>query len=141
MRHSDVLAVPAPSDGMAAGGERGSHVVVIDDEPMIAEVLRIGLESSGCTVSTAANGRVGLDLVRAERPKIVLLDLMMPVQDGWSVLRELQSEPPPRPAVVVISARWGQGERMLARQLGAVEYVMKPFELNEVIGIVRSHAT
>ena len=112
-------------------------VLIVDDEPTIRQILRIGLESEGFDTALACNAQEGMALVRSDPPALVILDLMMPQRDGWWFLRELQGFAGPRPAVIVLSARAGQGERLLAHHLGVAEYMVKPFDLDEVILKVR----
>jgi DNA-binding response OmpR family regulator len=129
---------PEPSGAVdEAATTPGPRVLIVDDEPTIRQILRIGLESEGFATSMAANAQEGIDLVRADPPALVILDLMMPQRDGWWFLRELQGCAHPRPVVLVLSARSGQGERLLAHHLGVAEYLVKPFDLDEVVRKVR----
>lgn len=113
--------------------EHAPRVLVIDDEPTIRQILKIGLEAQGFEVSLAPNAQEGMNIVASEPPALVILDLMMPQRDGWWFLRELQHHPGRRPLVIVLSARSGQGERLLAHHLGVAEYIVKPFDLDEVV--------
>jgi DNA-binding response OmpR family regulator len=118
----------------------GAQVLVIDDQPDIRRILAIGLEAEGYEVRTAGGAVDGLDLVCTESPAVVILDLMMPARDGWSFLRELENVAVRRPAVIILSARSGEGERLLARRLGAAEYVTKPFEMDHIARLVSRYA-
>jgi|SRR5215210_4261309 len=119
-----------PGDPPADGAPR---ILVIDDEPMIRQILKIGLEAQGFDVSLAPNAQEGMNIVVSDPPALVILDLMMPQRDGWWFLREMQHHPGSRPLVIVLSARSGQGERLLAHHLGVAEYIVKPFELDDVV--------
>jgi DNA-binding response OmpR family regulator len=123
-------AQPRAGDSPAEGAPR---VLVIDDEPTIRQILKIGLEAQGFAVSLAPNAQEGMNIVVADPPALVILDLMMPQRDGWWFLREMQHHAGRRPLVIVLSARSGQGERLLAHHLGVAEYIVKPFDLDEVV--------
>ena len=119
-----------------AGGPQAEgppRVLVIDDEPTIRQILKIGLEAQGFAVSLAPNAQEGMNIVVSDPPALVILDLMMPQRDGWWFLREMQHHAGRRPLVIVLSARSGQGERLLAHHLGVAEYIVKPFDLDDVV--------
>ena len=106
---------------------QGKTVLIVDDEPNMRGFLRMALEDEGYTVRTATNGQEALDRVRRTPPDAILLDLMMPVMDGWSFLtarRTLSSEY--RCPVIVMSAVGGWN---LARELGAASFLAKPFDI------------
>jgi DNA-binding response OmpR family regulator len=126
----EVDAQPRAGDSPAEGPPR---VLVIDDEPTIRQILKIGLEAQGFAVSLAANAQEGMNIVVSDPPALVILDLMMPQRDGWWFLREMQHHAGRRPLVIVLSARSGQGERLLAHHLGVAEYIVKPFDLDDVV--------
>jgi len=117
--------------GSGAGG-RGDgtpRVLLVDDEPAIRTICRVNLEVSGMIVVEAADGGEALELVRAERPSLLLLDVMMPDVDGWTVAERLAADPETRELpVVFLSARAGIEDRRRARDLGAVGYIVKPFD-------------
>ena len=126
----EVDARPRAGDSPAEGAPR---VLVIDDEPTIRQILKIGLEAQGFAVSLAPNAQEGMNIVASDPPALVILDLMMPQRDGWWFLREMQHHAGRRPLVIVLSARSGQGERLLAHHLGVAEYIVKPFDLDDVV--------
>lgn len=129
------------SHGTAAGesSDRGvQRILLVEDHSDIRRVLRVSLESEGYSVIEASNGPEGIDLVEASQPDLVILDLMLPVKDGWWFLREVQRSPAPRPVVMILSARAGQGERLVAQNLGAAAFMVKPFEPDDVVMKVRS---
>jgi len=104
-------------------------VLVVDDEHSIRMLCRVNLAASGIEVLEAADGRKGLELARKERPDLVLLDVMMPELDGWSVARELAADEETRDiAIVFLTARADPADRRLGEQLGGVGYVVKPFD-------------
>ena len=114
------------------------RVLLVEDHADIRRVLRVSLEAEGYSVIEASNGPEGIDRVEATHPDLVILDLMLPVKDGWWFLREVQQCPAPRPVVMVLSARAGQGERLVAQNLGAAAFMVKPFEPDDVVIKVRS---
>jgi DNA-binding response OmpR family regulator len=112
-------------------------VLVIDDERSIRILCRVNLAASGMDVIEAADGREGLELARKERPDLVLLDVMMPELDGWTVARELAADEKTREIpVVFLTARADPADRRLGQQLGGVGYVVKPFDPVSVAELV-----
>lgn len=113
------------------------QILVIEDEPRILSFLVRGLEAEGFTVSSAVHGAAALERARAVRPDLVVLDLLLPGLDGLSVLRELKRERPELP-VVILSARDDLQTKLRGFELGASDYVAKPFALVELIARVRA---
>ena len=111
-------------------------VLVVDDEDMVREVLARYLEREGYRVAAAADGGSALALAERDRPDVVLLDLMLPGVDGLSVLRRLRAGGDP--AVIVLTARGDEVDRVLGLELGADDYVVKPFSPREVVARVRA---
>ncbi|GLZ88885.1 DNA-binding response regulator [Metapseudomonas resinovorans] len=110
-------------------------ILVIDDEAQIRKFLRISLTAQGYRVLEGANGREGLEQAALARPDMVVLDLGLPDMDGQDVLRELRewSQVP----VLVLSVRASEGEKVLALDRGANDYVTKPFGIQEFLARVR----
>jgi len=105
------------------------RVLVIDDERAIRLLCRVNLVASGIDVLEARDGREGLALARKERPDLVLLDVMMPEVDGWTVARELAADEETREIpVVFLTARAEAADKRLGEQLGGVGYLIKPFD-------------
>jgi DNA-binding response OmpR family regulator len=123
--------------GEAVEAER-PRVLIVDDEPLIRSALSISLEAEGFATSEARDGCEALALLAEQPPSLVILDLMMPQKDGWSFLRERADLPGAPVPVIVLSARWGEAERLLARQLGAAEFLVKPFDMEHLVSVVRS---
>lgn len=116
--------------------ENGS-VLVVDDEPQVAWVLRFSLEHEGYRTYTASNGIEALEELGRHHPKVVVLDLMMPEMDGWAVLREMTKLPAEeRPRVIIVSALTGPDDKAKATALGADAFVPKPFDVEELIGVL-----
>ena len=105
------------------------RVLVIDDEHAIRMLCRVNLSASGIEVLEAEDGETGLELARRERPDLVLLDVMMPGLDGWSVARELAANDDTRDIpVVFLTARAEPADLRRGEQLGGAGYVVKPFD-------------
>ena len=111
-------------------------VLVIDDEPQIRRALRAGLEHNGYEVMLAANGEEGLDVAALKIPDLLILDLALPGTDGFSVLQQLRewSKIP----VIVLTVREGEEEKIKALDLGADDYLIKPFGLGELLARMRA---
>ena len=113
-------------------------MLVVDDERSIRTICRVNLEGDGLAVTEATNGAEALETVRRARPSAVLLDVMMPSVDGWSVAEQLAADDETREIpVIFLSARAAHEDRLRAQELGAVGYVVKPFDPLELAGIVR----
>jgi DNA-binding response OmpR family regulator len=114
-----------------------SRILVVDDEPQVVWMLQFSLEAEGYQTLSARDGRAALDEVREHHPSIVLLDIMMPVMDGWAVLEELQALPEQeRPRVIVVSARSSLRDRAKAAELGADAFVAKPFNVDDLLVVL-----
>jgi two-component system KDP operon response regulator KdpE len=113
-----------------------TRVLVVDDEAPIRRALQIGLGAQGYEVLIAADARTALDACREDAPDVVLLDLGLPDRSGFDVLRELRgwSEIP----VIVVSARHGSTDKVDALDLGADDYVTKPFGMEELMARLRA---
>jgi two-component system, OmpR family, response regulator len=108
------------------------RLLVVDDEPDIVELLSASLRFAGYDVSTAANGKEALELAKSFRPDLVLLDVMMPGMDGFSVLSRLRGEGH-RVPVLFLTARDATEDKVRGLTTGADDYVTKPFSLSEVL--------
>jgi DNA-binding response OmpR family regulator len=106
-------------------------VLVVDDEPDILLLHRVNLESQGHRVLLAADGMTALERIAADRPDVVVLDVMMPVLDGWGVLERL-AKVDHAPPVLVVSAKTAPADIDKARELGASDYLPKPFDADEL---------
>jgi two-component system, OmpR family, KDP operon response regulator KdpE len=117
---------------MSGGGAR---VLVIDDEPQIRRALQTALTAHGYLVETAENGSLGLAAIATWAPDVVVLDLVMPVVDGFEVLRQMRpwSDVP----VIVLSARGQEPDKVTALDQGADDYLTKPFGMGELLARLR----
>jgi DNA-binding response OmpR family regulator len=112
-----------------------TRVLIVDDEPDILLMLRLTLEAEGFTTALAADGETALERLDADQFDVMLLDVMMPVMDGWGVLERLQGRAG-APAVIVVSAKTAPADIARAMDLGAAEYVTKPFAVNDLARVI-----
>ena len=112
-------------------------VLVVEDDASIALGLRINLEGEGYRVLVAENGERGLELARGENPDLLVLDVMLPQMNGLEVLQALRSEGRMMP-IIILSARSGEMDKVTGLELGAEDYVGKPFSLAELLARVRA---
>jgi two-component system, OmpR family, alkaline phosphatase synthesis response regulator PhoP len=114
-----------------------TSVLVVDDEPQVIWMLQFSLQAEGYATFAARDGRSALEEIREHHPNLMLLDIMMPVMDGWSVLEQMQAIPPEdRPRVIVVSARSSLRDRAKAAELGADAFVPKPFNVDDLLAVL-----
>jgi len=113
-----------------------SRVLVVDDDPGIVKVVRAYLEQAGFEVSVAYDGKKAMQIARNERPDLVILDLMLPEMDGWDVCRALRKESDV--PIIMLTARVEESDKLIGLELGADDYVTKPFSPRELVARVRS---
>jgi two-component system, OmpR family, response regulator ResD len=120
--------------------ERARHVrgsvLVVDDEPTIAEVVSRYLEHAGYDVRTASDGDVALSLAGDSLPDLVVLDLMLPGLTGLEVMRRLRDMDRDRVAVILLTAKGDESDRVVGLRLGADDYIVKPFSATEMVARV-----
>ncbi|HEU5323865.1 MAG TPA: response regulator, partial [Methylomirabilota bacterium] len=114
-----------------------ARILIIDDEPEIVRGLEDNLRFEGYETSAAADGEEGLRRASAEAPDLILLDLMLPRVSGWDVCRELRRRGVDVP-VIMLTARGDEVDRVRGLELGADDYVAKPFSLRELLARVRA---
>ncbi|RWC77266.1 MULTISPECIES: response regulator transcription factor [unclassified Mesorhizobium] len=112
------------------------RILVVDDEPPIRKLLRVGLASQGYAVSEAPNAKVAIELIEQEKPDLVLLDLGLPGMGGHDLLRQWRDGGIDIP-VVILSSRTDEAGIVSALELGADDYVTKPFGMNELVARIR----
>lgn len=112
-------------------------ILLVEDDPAIADPLRYQLERNGYRVVAAADGREALELARQAAPDLVLLDLMLPGLDGMDVCRELRRES--NVPVLMMTARGEEADRVLGLELGADDYIVKPFSFRELLARIRAN--
>jgi DNA-binding response OmpR family regulator len=116
--------------------EPGHHIVVVDDEPSIAEAVAARLRSEGFTVDLAGDGPSAVELVERVRPALVVLDLMLPGFDGLEVCRRIQRDRPV--PVLMLTARDSETDLLVGLAVGADDYLTKPFSPRELVARVRT---
>jgi CheY-like chemotaxis protein len=118
----------------APGRRAGPPILVVDDDPQILEFVSLALADEGYAVVTASNGAVALERVREHSPALILLDMTMPVMDGWQFAREYRANPGPHAPIVCVTAAQNAGER--AAQINADASLPKPFDLDNLLDLV-----
>ncbi len=114
-------------------------ILVVDDEPAIVQIARDYLERAGFRVVTAGDGHAALRMARTEQPSLVVLDLMLPGMDGLDVTRALRADPATRQLpIIMLTARVDEMDRLLGLELGADDYITKPFSPRELSARVRA---
>lgn len=107
------------------------RILVVDDEASVLKTVRAYLEQDGFTVATAADSQTALELARTFQPMLIILDVMLPGMDGFSVLRELRRES--EVYVLMLTAKAGEVDRVVGLELGADDYLTKPFSPRELV--------
>jgi DNA-binding response OmpR family regulator len=119
----------------------GNHVLVIEDEPNIVEAIRFILMRDGWDVSTLSDGGQAEDTIRACRPDVVILDVMLPGRSGFEILAALRADAETRTLPVLLLTAKGQGrDRAEAERMGASQFMAKPFSNAEILASVRALA-
>jgi two-component system alkaline phosphatase synthesis response regulator PhoP len=114
-------------------------IAIIEDEPNIVELVKYNLDREGYRTIAAVNGKKGLDMVRQELPDLVILDLMLPDLDGISICKQLRSEPQTKGIpIIILTAKSEEADRVLGLEMGADDYVTKPFSPRELVARVRA---
>ena len=111
-------------------------VLVVEDDKNIAELLQMYLEKEGYAVTVANDGGAGLSKYRSIKPDLVLLDVMMPVMDGWAVCRAIRSES--QTPIIMLTAKGETDDKVTGLRTGADDYITKPFEMREVLARIEA---
>ena len=111
-------------------------ILIVEDEANIRELLRLYLEREGYTVLEAENGVEGIKKWKSDKPDMLLLDVMMPVMDGWEVCREIRAESDV--PIIMLTDKGETADRVSGLEMGADDYIVKPLEMPEVIARVRA---
>ncbi len=114
----------------------GIKIMVVDDDSNICELLRLYLEKEGFTTVIATDGAQAVEKFDSEKPDLMLLDVMMPRLDGWQVCREIRKKS--TCPIIMITAKGEVFDRVLGLELGADDYIVKPFETKEVIARIKA---
>ena len=115
------------------------RILVVDDDKQIVRLVKAYLEQGGFQVFTAYDGSTALHIIRRERPDLVVLDLMLPDQDGWDITRTIRADPALADTpIIMLTARIGDADKIVGLELGADDYITKPFNPREVVARVRA---
>jgi two-component system response regulator RegX3 len=115
----------------------GPSILVVEDEDALAETIRYSLEREGFAVAVSPDGRGALERFRADRPALVILDLMLPELSGLDVCRAIRAESDV--PIVIVTAKDTEADKVAGLELGADDYVTKPFSVRELVSRVRAH--
>jgi len=113
-------------------------VLLIEDDRQVRGLLPLYFEREQMLIVTASDGKTGLEIASRQHPSVVLLDVNLPDLDGWSILRRLRSDQAYQPAVIMLTGRSDVPDRLLGLDLGADDYIVKPFEPLEVVARVKA---
>ena len=113
-----------------------TKVLIVEDDGNIAELLHLYLEKEGFDTQVAADGGKGVELFRSFRPDLVLLDIMLPVMDGWSVLRKIREGD--KTPVIMLTAKGELGDKVQGLEGGADDYIVKPFDPKEIVARIKA---
>jgi two-component system alkaline phosphatase synthesis response regulator PhoP len=129
----------APQSVLSASPKTGSRVLVVEDEQDVAELLRYNLSKEGYEVILVGNGADALKRAREAKPDLILLDIMVPQLNGWEVCRRLKQDPETRTIpVIMVTGRVEEGDKVLGFEMGADDYVTKPFSPRELVARIRA---
>ena len=130
---------PAGEPTGPPGRERLGRVLLVEDEPDVAELIRFNLHKEGYEVHVLSTGGEAIRHVREGKPDVVLLDIMVPQLNGWEICRRLKQDPETRRLpVIMVTGRVDEGDKVLGFELGADDYVTKPFSPRELVARVRA---
>jgi phosphate regulon transcriptional regulator PhoB len=120
-------------------GERLGRILVVEDEPDVAEMIRYNISKEGYDVAVVRNGPDALERARELQPEMILLDIMIPQLNGWEVCRRLKQEPRTRAIpIIMVSGRVEEGDKILGFEMGADDYITKPFSPRELVARIRA---
>jgi len=117
--------------------DEGQRILIVEDEEALADSVRYNLEREGYLVSVAVDGRQALDRFRAEPPALVILDLMLPEVSGLDLCRAIRAES--AVPIIMVTAKDSEADKVAGLELGADDYVTKPFSVRELVSRVRAH--
>jgi two-component system response regulator RegX3 len=133
------VSTPTPHTTISAerSSETTPRILIVEDEPSLADSVRYNLEREGYEVTIATDGRDAIDVFRRERPSLVILDLMLPEISGLDVCRTIRDESDV--PIIMVTAKDSEADKVTGLELGADDYVTKPFSVRELISRVRAH--
>lgn len=116
------------------------RILIVDDEEDLVTLLQVRLEANGFEVLTANNGQVGLDKAREEKPDLILLDVMMPILDGYQVCRFLKFDEDLKDIpIIILTARAQDADKKIGKDVGANAYMAKPFDFPTLLEKIKSY--
>jgi two-component system, chemotaxis family, chemotaxis protein CheY len=113
------------------------QIMIVDDDESIREFVEVFLSGEGYEVVAAPHGAAALEMIQKVIPALILLDMRMPIMDGWEFAQAYREMPEPHAPLVVLTAALDAGEE--SEEIEADDYVAKPFDLEELLGVVRKH--
>ena len=114
-------------------------ILLIDDEPELIKAVEIRLKSIGYEVALSYDGRTGIDKAKEIKPDLILLDLIMPIMDGYGVANELKDDPETKHIpIIILTASQREDLKTRCRQLGVASFIMKPFETSDLLNMVKA---
>lgn len=132
------VTTPEPEPAPVVDGKK--QILVVDDDPLIARLLKEPLERAGFTVKVASHGLEALQTVKERRPDLIILDILMPMLDGFKTARLLKFDKRFKDIpIIVLTSRATEGERKIGEQVGANEFLLKPFRLPQVLDVVKRY--
>jgi DNA-binding response OmpR family regulator len=130
---------PTDAPGAANGGGTSGRALVVEDETDVAELIRYHLAREGYEVNVVASGTDALKAARESLPDLILLDIMIPQLNGWEICRRIKQEPETRAIpVIMVTGRAEEGDKVFGFEMGADDYVTKPFSPRELVARVRA---
>lgn len=116
--------------------ENNPKILIVDDEENICELVRLYIEKEGFDAIIANDGQEAVAKFNKEKPDLILLDIMLPIKDGWQVCREIRAQS--KVPIIMLTAKGETFDKVLGLELGADDYVVKPFEPKELIARIRA---
>ncbi len=114
------------------------RIIVIDDDEHVCDLVRIALEAEGFSVDAALDGEDGINKIKENTYAVVLLDIMLPEKDGWEICREIRNSDIKNIPIIMLTARGEEVDRVLGLELGADDYITKPFSPREMVARVKA---
>lgn len=115
-------------------------IMIVDDEEALVEIIRIKLESEGYNVMVAYDGKEALEKINKQKPNLILLDIMMPELNGFEVCKKLKNnESLKYIPVIMLSAKAQEVDIKKGREVGAIDYITKPFDFAQMIEVIKNH--
>ena len=143
-RSNDTAVIASEADGSYQGAVTETQVkkkvLVVDDDPLVVRVLQEPLKKAGYEVEVASHGLEALQKVKEKRPDLIILDILMPLMDGFKVARFLKFDKRFKDIpIIVLTSRATEGERKMGEKVGANEFLYKPFRLPHVLDVVQGY--